>query len=151
MNEVGTVVSEVYAAGANLIVLDGRLAVDGEIPNELTERVRAHRDELLEALVGDPLEGFGWEARTALYRSALQWLDEEIAKMRLEGTLRERAAIDTLCRHDVAEPLNAAWCNGDFEDFRAALRMYVRAGLHAAKSKDQGGKAKRPAVRSAAG
>jgi hypothetical protein len=151
MNEIGAVVCEVYAAGANLIVLDGGLAVDGEIPNELTERVRAHKDELLEALVGDPLEGHGWEARAALYRSALQWLDEEIAKMRLEGTPSKQAAIDVLCRHEVADPLNAAWCGGDFEEFRAALREYVRVGLHAAKSKDQGDKIMRAAVTAADG
>jgi hypothetical protein len=30
--------------------------------------------------------------------------------------------------------------------FRAALRDYVRAGLHAAKSKDQGDKTMTPAV-----
>jgi hypothetical protein len=140
MNEVGAVVCEVYAVGANLVVLEDGLAVDGEIPDELKGKVRAHRDELLEALVGDPLEGHGWEARAALYRSALQWLDEEIAKMRLEGTLSEQAAIEALCRHDLADPLNAAWCGGDFQEFRAALREYVRAGLHAARSKDQGGK-----------
>ncbi len=133
MNGIGAVVCEVYAAGASLVVLDGGLAVDGEIPNELTERVRAHRDELLEALVGDPLEGFGWEARTALYRQALRWLDGEVEKMAPKDPTRARAAIDALCRQDVADPLNAAWCGGDFEEFRAALRMYVRAGLHAAK------------------
>ena len=75
LKEVGELVSKIYASGARLVVLDGGLAVDGEIPDELTERVRAHKDELLEALVGDPLEGFGWEARTALYRQALRWLD----------------------------------------------------------------------------
>jgi hypothetical protein len=135
MNEIGAVVCEVYAAGASLVVLDGGLAVDGEIPNELTERVRAHRDELLEVLVGDPLEGFGWEARTALYRQALRWLDGEVEKIGPESTLRARAAIDALCRQDVADPLNAAWLGEDFREFRAALREYVRAGLHAARSK----------------
>src|SRR5215218_5901226 len=133
MNEVGTVVSEVYAAGANLIVLDGGLAVDGEIPNELTERVRAHKDELLEALVGDPLEGFGWEARTALYRQALRWLEGEVEKMGPKDSPMKQTVISALCEQDVADPLNAGWRDGDFEGFRVALRKYVRAGLHAAK------------------
>jgi len=150
MNEVGTVVSEVYAAGASLVVLDGGLAVDGEIPNELTERVRAHKDELLEALVGDPLEGFGWEARTALYRQALRWLDGEVEKIGPEGTLRARAAVDALCQRQVADRLNRAWCGGDFEEFRAALRTYVKAGLHAARDKDRGYKVERPAAVTAA-
>jgi hypothetical protein len=135
MKQIGELVSEVYAAGARLMVLDGRLAVDSAIPDELREKIRAHRDELLEALVGDPLEGPGWEARTALYRSALRWLDTEIEKMKFEGTPSEQAAIDALCCHDVADPLNAAWCGEDFGEFRAALREYVRVGLRTARSK----------------
>jgi hypothetical protein len=146
MNEVGAVVSEVYAAGASLVVLDGGLAIDGEIPDALKEKIRAHREELLEALVGDPLEGPGWEARTTLYRSALQWLDEEVEKMGLEGASGARAAIDALCIQGVADPLNAAWCGGDFEGFRAALREYVRVGLHAAKSKDRRCNSNEPAA-----
>lgn len=146
MNEVGELVSEVYAAGARLVVLDSGLAVDGEIPDTLKEHIRLHRDELLEALVGDPLEGFGWEARTALYRQALRWLDAEVEKLGSKGTPSEQAAIDTLCRQDVADALNAAWCGGDFEEFRAALREYVKVGLHAARSKDRGCKTKRPAA-----
>ncbi len=145
-NEVGELVSKVYEAGARLVVLDGGLAVDGEIPDELKEKVRAHRKQLLEALVGDPLEGPGWEARTTVYRSALQWLDEEIERMGLGSTPRARVAIDALCHKDVTDPLNAAWCGGDFEEFRAALREYVRIGLQAAKGKDQVGKTKRPAA-----
>jgi hypothetical protein len=151
MNEVEAVVCEVYAVGANLVVLDGGLAVDGEIPDKLKEKVRAHRDKLLEALMGDPLEGFGWEARTALYRQALRWLDEEVEKMGPKGAPRARAAIDALCQQDVADPLNVAWCGGDFEQFRAALRMYVKAGLHGAKSKDPRGNTKRLAVTAADG
>jgi hypothetical protein len=146
MNEVGAVVSEVYAAGASLVVLDGGLAIDGEIPDALKEKIRAHREELLEALVGDPLEGPGWEARTTLYRSALQWLDEEVEKMGLEGASGARAAIDALCIQDVADPLNAAWCGGDFEELRAELREYVRVGLHAAKSKDRRCNSNEPAA-----
>jgi hypothetical protein len=151
MNGVGAVVCEVYAAGARLAVLDDALAVDGEIPDELREKVRAHKDELLEALVGDPLEGFGWEARTALYRQALRWLDGELEKMGSEDSVRARAATAVLCEQEVADPLNAAWCGGDFEGFRAALRTYVGAGLQAARSKDKGGKTKRPAVTAADG
>jgi hypothetical protein len=72
----------------------------------------------------------------------LQWLDEEIEKMGLKGTAGAQAAIDALCQQDVTDPLNTAWCGGDFEQFRAELREYVRVGLHAAKRKDQGGKTK---------
>ena len=142
MKEVGELVSKIYASGARLVVLDGGLALDGEIPDALKEKVRAHMEELLDALVGDPLEGPGWEARTALYSQALRWLDRKVQKMGPKGTPSEQAAIDALCHQDVVEPLNAAWCGGDFEEFRAALREYVRAGLHAAKRKDQGGKTK---------
>ncbi len=149
MNEFGAVVCEVYAAGASLVVLDGGLAIDGEIPDALKEKIRAHRGELLDALVGDPLEGFGWEARTALYRQALRWLDRELEKMGPKGTPSEQTSIDALCRQDVVDPLNAAWCGGDFGEFRAALRVYVRAGLDAAKARGQGGKTKGPAVTAA--
>jgi hypothetical protein len=151
MNEVGAVVCEVYAVGANLVVLDSGLAIDGEIPDALKEKIRAHRGELLDALVGDPLEGPGWKARTTLYRQALRWLDGEVEKMGSKGTPSEQAAIDTLCRQDVADTLNVAWCGGDFGEFRAALREYVRVGLRAAKSKDRGGKTKRLAVTAADG
>jgi hypothetical protein len=150
MREVGELVSKIYVSGARLVVLDGKLAVHGEIPDALKEKIHAHREELLEALVGDPLEGPGWQARTTLYRIALRWLDKEIEKMGLEGTSTTQAAIDALCQQDVADPLNAAWCGGDFEEFRAALREYVRAGLHAAKSKNQVGNTKRPAAVTAA-
>ena len=138
MNEVAQVVCEVYAAGAKLLVLDGGIGVDGEIPGELKSNVRGHREGLLEALQGDPLQGLGWEARVALHRQALRWLEEQIEKPGPGSTFRERAATETLCRRGVADRLNAAWCDGDFGEFRAALREYVKAGLDASKSKRPG-------------
>jgi len=150
MNEIGAVVCEVYAVGARLVVLDGSLAVDGEIPEELMEKVRAHRQVLLDAIVGDSLEKAGWEARTALYRQALRWLDGEIEQMGLKDTSQERTVIEVLCRQEVADSLNTAWCDGSFDEFRAALRNYVRAGLHAAKCKNQADKKKVATVTTAA-
>jgi hypothetical protein len=135
MNEVADVVCEVYAAGAKLVFLDGGIGVEGEIPGELKGKARVHRVELLEAVGGDPLQGPGWEVRTALYRQALRWLDGEIGQMGLEGARRERAATDALCRQDVADRLNRVWCDGTFDEFRGALREYVRAGLAAARGK----------------
>lgn len=137
MSEVGEVICEVYAAGAKLVVLDGGIGIDGELPGELKSRVIAHRGELLEAVAGDPLEGPGWEVRAALYRRALQWLGGEIAKLGPGGTFRENAATKALCRQDVTDRLNGAWCDGSFDEFRAALREYARAGLRAAKSEEQ--------------
>ncbi len=139
-NEVGEIVCEVYAAGAKLVVLDGGIGVEGEVPNELKEKIRGRGAELLLALDGDPLQGPGWEARTALYRRALRWLDGQIGQMGFEGTQKERAAADALCRHDAADRLNRAWCEGTFDEFRAALREYARAGLKVAKSKARDGK-----------
>ncbi len=133
MTAVSEVVCEVYAAGARLVILDGRIGVEGEIADELKGKIRGRGAELLEALDGDPLRGPGWEARNALYRRALRWLDGQIVQMGFEGTLRECAATDALCHHDAAERLNRAWCDGTFDEFRAALREYVRAGLAAAK------------------
>ncbi len=143
MKEMGELISKVYANGAKLLVLDGGLAVDGGIPEDLREEVRAHGYELLEALTADPLEGVGWDARTALYRQALRWLDGEIKKLDPKGAGRKRAAIETLCHQDVADRFNTDWCDGDFDRFRVALRKYVRAGLRAARRKDQGARTKR--------
>ena len=132
-SEVGEVVCEVYAAGAKLVALDGGIGVDGEIPGELKGRVRAHRGELLEAVAGDPLEGPGWDARTALCRRALEWLDGEVEKLGPGGAIRLNAATEALCRQDVSDRLNEAWCAGSFDGFRAALRDYARVGLRAAR------------------
>jgi hypothetical protein len=38
-----------------------------------------------------------------------------------------------LCRQDMLESLNKAWCDGSFEEFRVALRAYIGAGLRAMK------------------
>lgn len=112
MNVVGEIVCAVYAAGARLVVLDGGIGVEGEVPGDLKQKIHWREAELLEALDGDPLQGPGWEARTALYRRALLWFDGQIVQMGSEGTLRERAATDALCRHDAADRLNRAWCDG---------------------------------------
>ncbi len=140
MSAVSEVVCEVYAAGARLVLLDGGIGVEGEVPNELKEKIRGRGAELLLALDGDPLQGPGWEARTALYRRALRWLDRQIVQMESAGTHKERAATDALCRHDAADRLNRTWCDGTLDEFRAALREYMRAGLKAAKSRVRDGK-----------
>ncbi len=97
-NEVGEIVCEVYAAGARLVVLDGGIGLEGEVPNELKEKIRGRGADLLLVLDGDPLQDPGWEARTALYRRALRWLDGQIGQMGSEGTPHEHAATDALCR-----------------------------------------------------
>ncbi len=133
VSEVGEVICNVYAVGAQLVILDGGLGIGGEIPDELRGKVRALRPELLEALDGDPLHGPGWEARTALHRQALQWLSEEIEERKPGGALRATAARKVLCREDVTNRLDTAWCDGGFDEFRAALREYAKAGLRAAR------------------
>jgi hypothetical protein len=47
-----------------------------------------------------------------------------------EAKVKVRAA---LCREDVLDSLNTARCDGSFEEFRVALRAYIRAGLRAIK------------------
>jgi hypothetical protein len=127
MNKVAEVVCEVYAAGAKLVILDGGIGVDGEIPGELKEKVRVRRGGLLEALTGDPLEGLGWEVRTALYRRALRWLDERTSQGVKEGVTK------SLCCPEVVDQLNEVWCKGTFDEFRVALRAYIGAGLRPTK------------------
>jgi hypothetical protein len=78
-------------------------------------------------LTGDPLSGVGWEGRSALYKQALHWLDQKTPEQ-----AKERVT-DALCRQYVVDRLNKAWCDGDFEEFREALRAYIRVGLRAMK------------------
>ena len=127
MNEIKEVVCEVYAAGAKLVVLDGGIGVDGQIPGELKEKVRIHRGGLLVALTGDPLEGLAWDVRTALHLQALRWLDERTSKGVKKGVT------EALCCPEVVEQLNEVWCKGTFDEFRLALREYVGVGLRAMK------------------
>ena len=126
---LGALVADLYSAGVQLVVSeDGkRVGVVGEVGLGMKETLKVNKEKLLQMLTGDPLSGAGWEGRTALYRQALRWLDERTAE---EAKERATAA---LCRQDVLDSLNKAWCDGSFEEFRAALRAYIGAGLHAMK------------------
>jgi hypothetical protein len=93
----------------------------------MEETLKANKEKLLEMLTGDPLYGAGWEGRTALYKQALLWLDERTPKEAKEAVTQE------LCCPELVNQLNDVWCEGTFEEFRAALRMYVGAGLRAMK------------------
>src|SRR3712207_6664453 len=93
----------------------------------MKESLKANKAKLLEMLTGDPLSGAGWEGRTALYKQALHWLDERTPE---EAKERVTAA---LCRQEVLESLNKAWCDGNFEEIKVALRAYIGAGLRAMK------------------
>lgn len=141
MSKVGPLVASVYAAGGRLAVLEyaGKnyvIAEDGEIPDGLHEAIQAVQEELLEALTGDPLQGPGWEARTALYRQALKYLDKVVEDRGLD----QDAAVEALCRRRVDTRLGEAWRGGDFEKFREALKEYIQTGLDAARGKKTGTK-----------
>jgi hypothetical protein len=126
------VVCGVYAAGARLFVdTYGGLLIDGEIPPDLKKQVRAHKADLLKMLTGDPLQGPGWEGRTALYKQALKYLDRIVERKGLD----QDAAVEVLCRIYVAEKLNEGWNSPNFEDFRTALKEYIQVGLDAARGK----------------
>jgi hypothetical protein len=128
-NDLGALVPSLYSAGLQLVVSeDGkRVGVVGDVGPGMEEALKANKEKLLEMLTGDPLHGPGWDGRSALYKQALQWLDEKTPE---EATERVTAA---LSRQDVLDSLNKAWCDGSFEEFRAALRDYVGAGLRAMK------------------
>lgn len=127
-------VQEVYAAGATLYVDTlGKISVDGEIPKETKKYIRGNKEQIRLMLTGDPLIGFGWEGRTALFDQALRWLDEKTKTMGEDAYDRAVGALTS--RVSVYDRLNEGWRNPDIEVFRRALRDYVRVGLDAAKEK----------------
>ncbi len=131
--DLGALVASLYSAGVQLVVSeDGkRVGAVGDVGPGMEEVLTANKEKLLEMLTGDPLSGAGWEGRTALYKQALHWLDERTSE---EAKERVTAA---LCRQDLLEDLNRAWCDGSFEEFREALRVYIGAGLRATKGAAQ--------------
>jgi hypothetical protein len=127
--DLGAIVAGLYSAGVQLAVSEdyNRVGIVGEVGPGMEEALKANKAKLLEMLIGNPFSGAGWEGRTALYKQALHWLDERTP----EGA-KERVTA-TLCRQEVLESLNKAWCDGSFEEFRVALRAYIGAGLRAMK------------------
>jgi hypothetical protein len=127
--DLGVLVADLYSVGVQLALSeDGkRVGVVGDVGPGMEEVLKANKEKLLEMLTGDPLCGAGWEGRSALYKQALVWLDEKTP----EGATQSVTA--ALCRHDVLDSLNKAWCDGSFEEFRAALREYIGAGLRTMK------------------
>jgi hypothetical protein len=127
--DLGTLVAGLYSAGVHLALSDDgkRVGVVGDVGLVMEEALKANKEKLLEMLTGDPLCGAGWEGRSALYKQALLWLDERTPE---GATERVTAA---LCRQDVLDSLNKAWCDGGFEEFREALREYIGAGLQTMK------------------
>jgi hypothetical protein len=127
--DLGAIVAGLYSAGVQLALSeDGkRVGVVGDVGPGMEEALKVNKEKLLEMLTGDPLCGAGWEGRSALYKQALVWLDEKTP----EGATESVTA--ALCRQDMLDSLNKAWCDGGFEEFRAALRAYIGAGLRAMK------------------
>ena len=127
--DLGALVASLYSAGVQLVVSDDskRVGVVGDVWPGMEEALKANKEKLLEMLTGDPLSGSGWEGRTALYRQALRWLDERTPEEAKENVT------DALCRQEVVDLFNEVWCDGSFEEFRAALREHIGAGLRAMK------------------
>jgi hypothetical protein len=126
---LGALVVGLYSAGVQLALSEdgNRVGVVGDVGPRMEEALKANKEKLLEMLTGDPLCGAGWEGRTALYKQALLWLDERTPKEANE------AVTQALCRLQVVNHLNEVWCEGNFEEFRMALREYIGAGLRAMK------------------
>ncbi len=122
---LGALVASLYSAGVQLVVSeDGkRVGAVGDMGPGMEEILKANKEKLLEMLTGDSLSGAGWEARTALYRQALRWLDERTPEEAKENVTA------ALCRQEVVDRFNEVWCDGSFEEFRAALKEHIGAGL----------------------
>jgi len=128
-------VAAVYVAGAELTVRDGNLGVKnpGFLDSETLDAIKAHKDELIEVLTGDPLHGPGWEGRAALWRQAMTWLDLQISDVGLKGTEAEDRVHKAIAAPEELERLDVAWIDGTFEEFRETLGEHVRAGLRAGR------------------
>jgi hypothetical protein len=127
--DLGTLVVGLYSAGVQLAVSDDgkRVGVVGDVEPGMEETLKVNKEKLLEMLTGDPLCGAGWEGRSALFKQALLWLDQRTPKEAKE------AVTEALCCLAVADHFSEVWCGGSFEEFRTALREYVRAGLRMMK------------------
>jgi len=127
--DLGALVADLYSAGVHLVVSeDGkRVGVVGDVGPGMEGTLKANKAKLLEMLTGGPFSGAGWEGRTALYRQALRWLDERTPEEAKENVTA------ALCRQEVVDRFNEVWCDGNFEEFRAALKEHIGAGLRAMK------------------
>ncbi len=129
VKDLGALVAGLYSAGVQLVVSeDGkRVGAVGDVAPGMEGALKANKAKLLEMLTGDPLSGAGWEGRTALYRQALRWLDERTPEEAKENVTA------ALCRQEEVDRFNEVWCEGSFEEFRAALKEHIGAGLRSMK------------------
>ncbi len=127
--DFAALVASLYSAGVRLVVSEDEMRVGavGDVEPGMEEALKANKAKLLEMLTGGPFSGAGWEGRTALYRQALRWLDERTPEEAKENVTA------ALCRQEVVDRLNKVWCDGSFEEFRAALKEHIGAGLRAMK------------------
>lgn len=130
--KLANLITEIYANGAELLVEGSMLGIKGNPPQRIYNEVEEHKRELLEALTGDPLSGEGWQIRLALAKQADTWLFEMIPEEAEERVTR------ALERNSTIDPFSEVWANGTFEEFRAALKEYIRTGLMAAKGTAKG-------------
>ena len=123
--DLGALIANLYSAGIQLALSEDSKHVGavGNVESGMEAVLKANKEKLLEMLTGDPLSGAGWEGRTALWRQAMRWLDERTPEEAKE------AVSEALCDPEAVDRLNEVWCDGSFEEFRAALKEYIGAGL----------------------
>jgi hypothetical protein len=123
--DLGALIANLYSAGIQLALSEDskRVGAVGNVEPGIEAVLKANKEKLLEMLTGDPLSGAGWEGRTALWRQAMRWLDERTPEEAKE------AVSEALCDPEAVDRLNEVWCDGSFEEFRAALKEYIGVGL----------------------
>jgi hypothetical protein len=133
-------VQTIYANGWDIELVDDcyAMVIDEEGRNihtsptvsiAMKQRIMKSQAELHEMLTGDPMDGYGYEGRDALFQQAMKFADRAVKKK--YGKEGFERAEKVMCSTHEMDRLREAWA-GDFETYRKGLKEFVKAGIEAA-------------------